>query len=72
MLVHKSRLIRLSRWLASHVVQDVPADLEVCEFDCREPACPREGCAACTRQREGSTDGVTHLKAKRSIWFVRR
>ena len=53
--VKGSSLIRAWRWIVSQVVQDVPADIMVCEFDCRKPQCTMveaEGCEI--RQQEGA------------------
>jgi hypothetical protein len=35
------RVVRLARWLRSQVVQVVPQNMVVCEFECQEPHLPR-------------------------------
>jgi hypothetical protein len=41
---------QVMRWLKQQVVQDVPAELAVCEFDCRKVQCTRDEWATCERR----------------------
>jgi hypothetical protein len=38
------------RWLKQQVIQDVPDELAVCEFDCRKVQCTRDEWATCERR----------------------
>jgi hypothetical protein len=37
-------------WLKHQVVQDVPQDMAVCEFDCRKTQCENDEWATCERR----------------------
>jgi hypothetical protein len=43
MLVHGSKRASLSRrlrkWVTNQVIQEVPGDIALCEFDCRKKQC---------------------------------
>jgi len=40
----------LRRWLASKIVQDVPEDSALCEFDCERGQCTHQEWATCDRR----------------------
>ena len=46
----RSWLSRVGPWAREQIVVEVPADLAVCEFDCRQPACSSEEWATCQRR----------------------
>lgn len=58
------------RWCWSHIeffiVQNVPADLSVCEFECRRSDCARFGCRSpqkwLANQREGRHTEEYHIE----------
>jgi hypothetical protein len=37
-------------WLMNEIVQDVPEEIAVCEFDCRKPQCTSEQWVCCKRR----------------------
>jgi hypothetical protein len=45
-----SRFGRFFRWIAGKIVQDVPDDSALCQFDCRKEQCTREEWACCQRR----------------------
>jgi hypothetical protein len=47
---HNTRLGKLRNWLMGHLIQDVPDDLAVCEFDCRKPQCTQGDWENCQRR----------------------
>jgi len=51
-------VIRAWRWLSEQVVQDVPEDIMVCEFDCRKAQCNMDEAELCEMRR---TEGVGAL-----------
>ena len=38
------------RFLVNHLIQDVPEEIAVCEFDCRETDCSMERWISCERR----------------------
>jgi len=45
------QLVRRSwRWLRDQIVQDVPEDFALCEFDCRKGQCTMEEWKSCDRR----------------------
>lgn len=47
----RDRLIRrLWLWIRNQVVQEVPEDCALCEFDCRKGQCTMEEWATCERR----------------------
>jgi len=44
------RFSRLGHWVQEQVVAEVPADLALCEFDCRQTACSSEEWTTCRRR----------------------
>ena len=53
-------LNRFVQWL-SKVIPDVPEEIAVCEFDCREPECLMENWETCPRRLKG----MSHANEKR-------
>jgi hypothetical protein len=46
---------RLWRFMARQIVDDVPEDVAICEFDCRKGQCMQDEWAVCERRsRKGS------------------
>jgi hypothetical protein len=43
-------LSRLGHWVQEQVVAEIPDELALCEFDCRQPACSSEEWATCQRR----------------------
>jgi hypothetical protein len=41
---------RAWRWLAHELIQDVPEDVAICEFDCRKPQCTYSEWLNCGRR----------------------
>jgi hypothetical protein len=41
---------RLGHWVQEQVVAEVPANLALCEFDCRQTACSLEEWTTCKRR----------------------
>jgi hypothetical protein len=50
MLKNKKPLSRLSRWVADHIVQDVPQDIALCALDCKKEQCTLGEWATCDRR----------------------
>jgi hypothetical protein len=46
-------LILAWRWMINHVVQDVPEDIMVCEFDCRKAQCTMVEAERCEKHQHG-------------------
>ncbi len=46
----KSPIRRIWRWLHNQMVQDVPEDSALCEFDCRKGQCTMEEWENCERR----------------------
>ena len=40
-------------WLMNEIVQDVPEENAICEFDCRKPQCTFEQWLSCERRLQG-------------------
>ena len=38
---------RLQRWLTDQIIQDIPSDIAVCEYDCRKIQCTSVEWEAC-------------------------
>jgi hypothetical protein len=60
---------RLAAQLAAQVVQNVPEDLCVCEYECRDPRCNRAKLAVCVKHashRESLYLRVESEKPRRS------
>lgn len=45
-----NRLTRFRQWAKGLVVQDVPEDIAVCEFDCRKGQCKQDEWEKCERR----------------------
>lgn len=43
---------RLWRWMRNQIVQEVPKEVGLCEFDCRKQECDEEEWANCERRVE--------------------
>lgn len=44
----------LGRWIHNHIVQSVPEDIALCEYDCRKLACSVGDWENCDRRRQHS------------------
>lgn len=59
MLVHGSKpasfFRRLRRWVTNQVIQEIPGDIALCEFDCRKEQCTIEEWATCERRISGAS-----------------
>jgi hypothetical protein len=59
MLVHGSNpaslFRRLRRWVTNQVIQEVPGDIALCEFDCRKQQCTIKEWATCERRISGAS-----------------
>lgn len=51
-----SMMSRFGRWLKRAVVQDVPDEVALCEFDCRKKQCLRGDWSTCERRLETLAD----------------
>jgi hypothetical protein len=51
-------LARLNTWLRSQLFDDVPADIELCEFDCEKVECSADEVAACERRAAHAGEGA--------------
>ncbi len=58
MLAHGSKpaslFRRLRRWVTNQMVQEVPGDIALCEFDCRKQQCTTKEWATCERRISGA------------------
>ena len=52
-------------WLARQLVEDVPEDIELCEFDCHKLQCRTGDWANCKRRLEYLALKQENLKAKK-------
>jgi len=54
MLVHERKRAtlfrRLRQWVTNQVIQEVPGDIALCEFDCRKQQCTIKEWATCERR----------------------
>jgi len=41
---------RIWQWIKNQIVQDVPKDIALCEFDCRKEQCREDEWATCERR----------------------
>ncbi len=59
MLVHGSKpaslFRRLRRWVTNQVIQEVPGDIALCEFDRRKQQCTIKEWATCERRISGAS-----------------
>ena len=46
----RTSIIELGRWLKAQLIAEVPDDLAICEFECRESECCFDGWANCVRR----------------------
>ena len=46
----RSSINRFGHWIAGQIIQDVPDDIALCEFDCRKVQCGVEECETCPRR----------------------
>jgi len=70
---------RVGHWVQEQVVAEIPADLALCEFDCRHSACSAEEWTTCKRRiskaagelmpciQKGHTDIVPTVEAAREL-----
>jgi hypothetical protein len=47
-------LTRLRQWIREQAIQDVPADIALCEFDCRKGQCSLNEWQTCQRRLTGA------------------
>jgi hypothetical protein len=53
----ESSFIRAWRWISTQVVQDVPEDIMICEYDCRKAQCTMAEAECCEKRlQEGAGD----------------
>jgi hypothetical protein len=43
---------RLKTWIKTNFSQDVPKDISVCEFECRQTDCPEEKWVQCENRKK--------------------
>jgi hypothetical protein len=43
-------MISLWQWIKDEIVQDVPEEIALCEFDCNKAQCTQEQWLACSRR----------------------
>jgi hypothetical protein len=55
----------LSHWLRNQIVAEVPADLEVCEFDCRKTECFSDEWICCERRISRAAGELRPLVSQR-------
>jgi hypothetical protein len=59
MLMHEGKRAslfqRLRRWVTNQVIQEVPGDIALCEFDCRKQQCTIKEWATCERRISGAS-----------------
>ena len=41
---------RLRRWFSNHVIQNVPEEVSICEYECQEPDCHIAKWALCEKR----------------------
>jgi len=41
---------RVQRWIADHIIQNVPEEVSVCEYECQEPNCHIAKWAMCEKR----------------------
>lgn len=46
----RSPFVRLWHWIKDQIVQNVPKDIALCEFDCRKEQCTMEEWETCERR----------------------
>lgn len=46
---------RVGDWVVGHIIQDVPEDVGLCEFDCRRAECPPGELENCERRLNRAT-----------------
>jgi curli biogenesis system outer membrane secretion channel CsgG len=63
----RDALSRLGHWAKAQIVSEVPADLAVCEFDCRECQCSSSNWMNCQHRISKTTGGLraSVVQAKR-------
>lgn len=44
----------LSQWVLNQLIQEVPSNLGLCEFDCRKVQCTQVKWSACSRRLNGA------------------
>lgn len=49
-MTNESTALKFFRTLWSNVIQEVPAAIAQCEFDCRQSECPQSEWATCPRR----------------------
>ncbi len=70
-----SKQVGFVQWVLNQIVQDVPEDCELCEFDCRKPQCTRSEWQSCERrlnraQGELMPRQVTRPESSRAQFFL--
>lgn len=62
---HPGHCQALKDWLARNLVQEVPRDMAICEFDCSKLNCCREEFENCQRRLSGRSLGMPGEPAPR-------
>ena len=52
--------LRLRHWITDHIIQDVPDNIAVCEFDCRKGQCTLREWEACKNRSARSCSPSIH------------
>ena len=58
----RTSIVELCRWLKDQWVAEVPDDLAICEFECRESECSFDGWANCVRRLAQAPKGPGPLR----------
>ena len=50
MFFAEAQVTGFSRWVIDQIIQDIPEDCAVCEFDCRKTQCTQDQWMLCSRR----------------------
>ncbi len=64
---HSGHCQRLKDWLSKNLVQEVPKDVAICEFDCSKLDCCRKEFDNCPRRLSGRSLGMPDESATRKV-----
>jgi hypothetical protein len=64
MLQRVKTIQRLSQWVLNQIVQDVPEDSALCEFDCRKGQCTQGEWQECERRLNRAEGELMPVSAK--------
>jgi len=57
----RNSLSGVGHWMKDYIVSDVPDDVAVCEFDCRESECSSSKWESCQRRVSNNVVGLGHF-----------